>query len=266
MKKGFTLVELSIVLVIIGLLIGGVLVGQSLIDSAKLNKLQKQISQYDIAVGLFISQFRAYPGDFARAATIWGSVAGNCKTDVGTGTQTCSGDGNWQINADCCGATSQHESLRFWEHLQNAKMLESTLSGASANNCVGNQSCYTPDINSPSTNFGKDTAVSIFTSMSTNGIAWSGKAETRNTWYLGRPQSQDNATYLGRPHGNFFKPIDARVYDAKFDDGFPYTGSITTLGNSSYSNCTGGSYTAPGSYNISYGNNACSMLIDAQKY
>lgn len=63
MKKGFTLVELSIVLVIIGLLIGGILVGQSLIDSAKLNSVVRKIQQLDIAVAQFKLKYNSIPGD-----------------------------------------------------------------------------------------------------------------------------------------------------------------------------------------------------------
>lgn len=62
-KKGFTLVELSIVLVIIGLLIGGILVAQSLIDSTKIQSFTRQISQFDAAVGLFEDKYRSLPGD-----------------------------------------------------------------------------------------------------------------------------------------------------------------------------------------------------------
>lgn len=63
MKNGFTLVELSIVLVIIGLLIGGILVGQSLIDSAKINQQVRQVQQYQIAVRNFTTKYRTPPGD-----------------------------------------------------------------------------------------------------------------------------------------------------------------------------------------------------------
>lgn len=62
-KKGFTLVELSIVLVIIGLLIGGILVGQSLIESAKIQGYVKKIQQWEIAFDLFKSKFGQFPGD-----------------------------------------------------------------------------------------------------------------------------------------------------------------------------------------------------------
>jgi prepilin-type N-terminal cleavage/methylation domain-containing protein len=62
-KSGFTLVELTIVLVIIGLLIGGTLVGQSLIDSAKINGSVRQIQQLDIAVQQFRVKYKSWPGD-----------------------------------------------------------------------------------------------------------------------------------------------------------------------------------------------------------
>ena len=62
-KRGFTLIELSIVLVIIGLLVGGILVGQSLIDSAKINSMIRQVQQVDIAQGVFYQKFKQLPGD-----------------------------------------------------------------------------------------------------------------------------------------------------------------------------------------------------------
>jgi len=64
MKKGFTLVELSIVLIIIGLLVGGILVGQSLINSAKVQKTVKELSAFDAATRLFASKYKnQMPGD-----------------------------------------------------------------------------------------------------------------------------------------------------------------------------------------------------------
>lgn len=70
MNRGFTLVELSIVLVIIGLLVGGILVGQNLIESAKLNAFVRQMQQIDAAASLFKDKFRSIPGDndLVRAA------------------------------------------------------------------------------------------------------------------------------------------------------------------------------------------------------
>lgn len=66
MKNGFTLVELSIVLVIIGLLIGGILVGQSLIESAQNHRMVKQIQQTKIAYDQFKERFKYPPGDVSN--------------------------------------------------------------------------------------------------------------------------------------------------------------------------------------------------------
>lgn len=63
MRKGFTLVELSIVLVIIGLLIGGILAAQSMIHTAKVNKAVRAISQYDAILANFKTKYNQSPGD-----------------------------------------------------------------------------------------------------------------------------------------------------------------------------------------------------------
>lgn len=63
MKRGFTLVELSIVLVIIGLLIGGILASQSMITTAKMARAIKQVSEYEIAINNFKSKYGTIPGD-----------------------------------------------------------------------------------------------------------------------------------------------------------------------------------------------------------
>lgn len=62
-KKGFTLVELAIVLVIIGLLIGGILVAQSMIKTAKIGKFVSIIQQFDVSVSNFQTKYNSLPGD-----------------------------------------------------------------------------------------------------------------------------------------------------------------------------------------------------------
>ena len=63
MKRGFTLVELSIVLVIIGLLIGGILVAQSMISTARIQSQVRQLEQYNAATSNFKSRYNQIPGD-----------------------------------------------------------------------------------------------------------------------------------------------------------------------------------------------------------
>lgn len=103
-KKGFTLVELSIVLVIIGLLIGGILVAQSMIGTAKIQALTRQIGQFDAAVANFQTKFNQMPGD----NTLFGTI-----TYTSTGAA-----GNGQVT-DTTGATTAFtgEIGRFWYDL-----------------------------------------------------------------------------------------------------------------------------------------------------
>jgi len=62
-QAGFTLVEMSIVLVVMGLVIGGVFVGQDMIESAKVKAQLNQIEKYQTAVNLFETKYNYIPGD-----------------------------------------------------------------------------------------------------------------------------------------------------------------------------------------------------------
>lgn len=115
MKNGFTLVELSIVLVIIGLLVGGVLVGQSMIESVKTNRLVSDLRQYEIATVQFRNKFKRYPGD-----SQFFSPPGAPNDALGSGDSN--GDGLADIAA-CNGALSNTEEIQVWAHLSQAKML-----------------------------------------------------------------------------------------------------------------------------------------------
>ncbi len=77
-QSGFTLIEIAIVLVIIGLLTGGVLKGQELIANAKVRNSIKQMEELKAAVFGFQDRFRALPGDMSNAATVVGNNAVNC--------------------------------------------------------------------------------------------------------------------------------------------------------------------------------------------
>jgi prepilin-type N-terminal cleavage/methylation domain-containing protein len=102
-KKGFTLVELSIVLVIIGLLIGGILVAQSMIKSAQINAFVRQLQQYDSAVTNFKTKYNNLPGDSpyfptngCNDAVTYGSQGDGKITDANAGNRyVCNEIGNF---------------------------------------------------------------------------------------------------------------------------------------------------------------------------
>jgi prepilin-type N-terminal cleavage/methylation domain-containing protein len=84
-QQGFTLVEIAIVLVIIGLLIGGLLKGQELIASAKVRNTISQMEELKTAVYAFQDRFKAMPGDMANANALVGAAAVNCTWACGNG-------------------------------------------------------------------------------------------------------------------------------------------------------------------------------------
>lgn len=115
MKNGFTLIELSIVIVIVGLLAGGVLVGQSLILNAQINRLASNLLQYDIAINNFHDRFKQIPGDSS-----FFTPSGATDNSLSFGDNN--GDGTANSNP-CNGQFSNREADFFWAHLTQAKML-----------------------------------------------------------------------------------------------------------------------------------------------
>ena len=77
-EKGFTLVELAVVMIIIGLLIGGVLKGQELIKSAKVTSTISQVKGVDAAVSTFQDIYAGLPGDLPSAGSRLPGCTGVC--------------------------------------------------------------------------------------------------------------------------------------------------------------------------------------------
>lgn len=84
-QQGFTLVEIGVVLVIIGLLLGAVLKGQELIASARVSNLTQAVNGYRTAINGFQDRYRLMPGDSSAAATTVGNGAANCATSCNNG-------------------------------------------------------------------------------------------------------------------------------------------------------------------------------------
>ena len=127
-QSGFTLVEIAIVLVIIGLLLGGVLKGQELINSAKIKNVANDLNGIVAGVYAYQDRYKTFPGDDAGAHTRWSTAtSGNGDGVVGT-TAT---DFNAAVGAAV-------ENVYFWQDLRLAGFVAGdTANGDQPQNALG---------------------------------------------------------------------------------------------------------------------------------
>ena len=117
-QSGFTLVEIAIVLVIIGLLLGGVLKGQELINSAKVKNIVNDYRNISTFVYAYQDKFRALPGD--DSAVVNHVNGGTAATTPAAGLQ------NGRINGAWNSTTATDESVLFWQHVRLAGLATGT--------------------------------------------------------------------------------------------------------------------------------------------
>jgi prepilin-type N-terminal cleavage/methylation domain-containing protein len=134
-QKGFTLVEIAIVLVIIGLLLGGILKGQEMIVQARIKNVIADMTGVSAAMYGYQDRYRAVPGDDRNANPRWAAAT--------------AGDGNGIVggtyNANCTAAPPLPESCLFWQHLRLAGFVAGTGAGQPFNAVQGMLGVQTGD-------------------------------------------------------------------------------------------------------------------------
>ncbi len=221
MRKGFSLVELSIVLVILGLLVGGILAGKSLIRASEMRATIAQIQSYRAAMFSFYDKFSAVPGDMANATTYWGAVnpsAATCRTLPSSSTATCDGNGDGAITT-MDGGVTYSEYFHAWKQLANAGVVAGNFTGVKACTSVA---CSKAGENAPE---GK---------MANSGFSFANipaiTTETDPNWFYG---SYGNFIWFGGytggdMGGTILNGKEAWNIDLKADDGAPNSGKIMT--------------------------------------
>lgn len=196
-QAGFTLVELSIVLVIIGLIVGGVLVGQNLIRAAELRATVSQIETFNTTVNTFRGKYNGIPGDFVRAAQF----------ALGT-----NGDGNGLVedaDADATTLTAHDgEMPQFWVHLSASGMVGEIYADAGAGNAT------VPQTNFPLSKHGVGGI--IITAF-----------EGYNRYLIGANAAADDD--MDNLVQSTLRPEDAYSLDTKLDNGVPFTGTALSI-------------------------------------
>lgn len=229
-EQGFTLMELSIVLVIIGLLVGGVVAGREIIRSSEMRAAIAQINDYKAAYATFEDKLDGVPGDITNATTLWATAAGN-------------GNGDGMI-------TWNTEGYLAWNHLVLAGLIPGNFSGTA----VANQSVL--DTNVPRMRSPTKSGLSFYylDPSNTASTVWWSAQSTGNLLIWGAPAPNAHTT-LG-----ILSSVDAVVIDQKADDGNPDSGNYQVNNNST---CTT-SATSPAAYTYSNTLDQCIFAIKAQ--
>ncbi len=194
---GFTLVELSIVLVIIGLLVGGVMAGTALVQAAKTRAVIAEVSEFKTALALFYDKYAEWPGDITNATALWPN------------TPTADGDGD--------GSISLQEGYYAWQHLALAEMIPGQYNGTSE----------VPNSKMETGQYGLEYADSAISTSWSYGL-------TGNALIFYQRGSKPTAGggYIGG-----VPPMNALTIDGTLDDGFPTSGTVRVVNRSDDKTC-----------------------------
>ncbi|MEJ0009128.1 MAG: prepilin-type N-terminal cleavage/methylation domain-containing protein [Alphaproteobacteria bacterium] len=254
MRHGFTLVELAIVLVIIGLLVGGVLTGADLIKSAQINATVSDMQSYTAAAMTFRDKYGGIPGDLRNDKAAQAGLTVSA-TNPGTGGE---GDGDGLLlngdasSAECSGGISVQpglggENTLFWRQLSDAGLI--------AFKSVADGTCI------DTTNFGTGSTAQTTLAplipqlrLRNNGFIQVNSLPavtqlTNHTNYYTLNNFAAAGTLGGRLNQSpILTAREAQGIDTKLDDGFPATGIVTS--------CSGGhtGFAAPNCLTFTGGN------------
>jgi prepilin-type N-terminal cleavage/methylation domain-containing protein len=232
-QQGFTLIELSIVLVIIGLIVGGVLVGQTLIRQANLQSVMTDITKIKTAINAYRGKYDALPGDDSQAQRWFGATA--CP-DYNPPISTCNGNNNGTI-----------ESIGNWNETYMAPM-HLSLAGLIPGS-------YTGKYGDTSTNLWPPSKLSQGVYRIGNDPTVYGR--TGHYIQLGTPAAFFTA-------GSVLNVPDAYFIDLKMDDGQADGGNVMAYPGQDVASgtCTTTNYNQPqGSYVMSNTNLVCIMVF-----
>ncbi len=236
-KSAFSLIELSIVLIIIGLLIAGVTGGASLIKSSQLRSVMGEARGYAVAVNAFYSQFNGLPGDFPTA--IGNSVGG---------------DNDSTIEYYGAASVPGSESSNAWAALRTIGAVDSI--------------SLSPVIATTAPVFGA-TASSTAPASKIQSAGWVFDYRTYTEGAIGTPAYQNvvilTSNITGTPAAATTTPIlgtnisaaaipgsDALSIDSKIDDGIANAGKVRGINPGTAANATGNCYTYSAAANSTY--------------
>jgi prepilin-type N-terminal cleavage/methylation domain-containing protein len=218
--SGFTLVELSIALIIIGLILGGILIGKDLIAHATIKSTISQIEQYKTATNTFKLKYKCIPGDCAQAAN-FGFPARGLYSGQGDGNGML--QGVWANGAGNEGGSYQYigETALYWVDLSQAGLIDSRFNTASA-------TAATTISKSQDDYFPKSKLGNSHINIWGGYLGWKYLKPRDNYFQISKlPSLVDSEVLLNAGVG--LTVMQAYSIDTKLDDGNPRTGNVGTI-------------------------------------
>jgi len=236
-QRGFTLIEMSIVLTIIGLIVGGILKGQELINNARIKSQVAQIDNIKSAVLTFQDRYSYLPGDYPTAGS-FGFTSGSTTNGNADGAIDA-GNTSTPYIADNVTVVNT-ESEMVWPELTAANLLAGYITTAASpllSATTANTADYLP---------GKISGTYLWLGTFQTSVPTAANANTNATQInlAVRLQGQNQ----GAAPTSGIKGLDMFGIDTKYDDGLPYSGSIIVTANSTTTNCVT-AQNATGTYN-----------------
>ncbi len=264
-SNGFTLIELSIVLVIIGLLAGGVLVGRDLMAGAALRSQISEIQNYNTAVNTFLNKYNGLPGDISKKSAAQFGFSPRMG-GVGHGDNNGLLQGTSEAGDPPSGLLQTGEPMMFWQDMTKAGFANGT---------------FTTYVDTDPLSRG-DIIPHAYLSVprakiKNDNYLFVGSVDNANVYFLqsvSKKYSLFEIGYLGDIIGERALSIqEAYSIDSKIDDGLPTTGKVVAEYNARFAGLpvSWGGPTEPNSANFiadngDPGSNSMATTIDEQCY
>jgi prepilin-type N-terminal cleavage/methylation domain-containing protein len=225
-RKGFTLIEVAIVIVIIGLIIGGIIAGQGAIEEARKTKIIAEINTFNTAYKQFVDKYRQLPGDFPFATTPSGAAAPSAEAPFYTASNaTGDGNGDRKVLWDVTGSID-NEGIMAWQQIAMEKLIPGSYAGSLSGVNYKDMANALVGLNVPKSS----------TTKSGLGYAFDYDVSIGNHIIVGFQKA------AGINSAPAFSPEYAYFIDAKADDGLPDSGVIQSrnydAGRTLNANCT----------------------------